>query len=125
MTQKIIIVDANDQVIGYKERTEVTYDDTYRVAGLWVLNEAGDALLARRALTKKHDPGKWGPSAAGTVEEGETYESNMAKEAEEELGLTGFPLRMLHTELLQQNHKFFCTWFYVSVPTDTQFRIQP
>lgn len=33
-----------------------------------------------------------GPRRAGTVEEGETYESNIIKEAKEELGIEGFTL---------------------------------
>jgi isopentenyldiphosphate isomerase len=44
--------------------------------------------LAQRKFNKKYNPGKWGPAVGGTVEEGETYESNIYKEAREEIGLT-------------------------------------
>ncbi len=92
MKPKIPIVNEQDEVINYKDRNKITKDDIYRVAGLWVTNNQGDILLARRAFTKSHDPGKWGPAVAGTVEADETYESNIIKEAEEELGLVNLNL---------------------------------
>jgi len=87
------IVDEHDNVIGSKLRREITTQDIYRVSALWLTNPRGDILLAQRALTKSHDPGKWGPAVAGTVEEGETYEANITKEVGEELGLSGLDLK--------------------------------
>jgi NAD+ diphosphatase len=124
MSSNIIIVDSRDQEIGTKERGEVQLEDIYRVAGLWVLNEKDEVLLARRAFTKSHDPGKWGTSVAGTVEEGETYESNIKKEAQEELGLLATDLQTGVCEFVQGKHQFFCQWFYMVVPSDTAFTLQ-
>ncbi|MEK7447259.1 MAG: NUDIX domain-containing protein [Patescibacteria group bacterium] len=92
---KIIVVDENDNEIGVKERSEITHDDIYRVSGLWLTNSRGEILLAQRSLKKDkaHDPGKWGPAVAGTVEDGETYEANIEKEIEEELGVKGLDLK--------------------------------
>jgi isopentenyl-diphosphate Delta-isomerase len=87
---RIPVVDENDNivdVINSKAELNLRPELIYRVASLVIYNSKGDVLLARRAWDKTHDPGKWGPAAAGTVEEGETYESNIIKEAEEELGL--------------------------------------
>lgn len=84
---KIIIVDKQDNIVGSKERLEVTHDDLYRVTGLWITNSDGEILLAQRAFTKSHSPGCWATAVSGTVEEGETYEENIYKEAEEELGI--------------------------------------
>jgi isopentenyl-diphosphate delta-isomerase len=84
---KIIIVDKNDQPIGVKDRTELAAGDIYRVSALWLTNTKGDILMARRALTKKNDPGVWGPAVAGTVEESEEYDDNILKEIGEEIGL--------------------------------------
>lgn len=81
------IVNSRDRPIGSKERNEITSKDIYRVASLWIVNKKGDILLAKRALSKKHNPGKWAPAVNGTVEEGETYLQNILKETEEELGL--------------------------------------
>jgi isopentenyl-diphosphate Delta-isomerase len=89
MKPPIIIVDGQDNIIGYKDRkVELGPNDIYRVSVLWITNSKDEVLLARRAYNKSHDPGKWGPAVAGTVEQGETYESNIIKEAAEELGLT-------------------------------------
>lgn len=87
MTDKIVVVNENDEVVGAKKRGTIATDDIYRVSALWITNSNGDVLLAQRALTKKNDPGKWGPAVAGTVEEGETYLGNITKETEEEIGL--------------------------------------
>lgn len=84
---KIPIVDENDNIIEYRERNDRDENVIYRVSSLWITNSREEILLARRGWNEVHDPGKWGPAVAGTVEEGETYESNIIKEAEEELGL--------------------------------------
>lgn len=84
---KIPIVDENDNLIEYRKRDNLDTDAIYRVSSLWITDTDGKILLARRAFDKSHDPGKWGPAVAGTVEEEETYVENIVKEAEEELGL--------------------------------------
>lgn len=83
------LVDENDQVIGYKERAELEAGDIYRITSLWVVNAQHEILLAQRVSTKKNDPGKWGPAVAGTIENKESYDEGVAKEAREELGITG------------------------------------
>jgi len=84
------VVDENDQLIGYKERSKIDFKkDIYRIGALWLTDGTGQILIAQRKLTKDKDPGKWGPAAAGTVEKSETYESNAYKEAQEEIGLVG------------------------------------
>lgn len=80
------IVNENDKVIGKKLRSEITKNDIYRVSSLWIFNKNKELLIAQRPMWKKNDPGKWSESAVGTLEDGETYESNLVKEAKEELG---------------------------------------
>jgi isopentenyl-diphosphate Delta-isomerase len=58
-----------------------------QVAMLWLVNEQGQLLLARRADHKSQDPGLWGPSVTGKVEAGESFEQAAVREAEEELDL--------------------------------------
>lgn len=112
---KIIIVDKNNKIIGSKERDQIQTEDIYRVSGLWITNSSGNILLAQRKFTKKNDPGKWGPAVAGTVEEGESYEENVIKEADEELGLKNIkpqkgPIRRNHGI-----HNYFSQRFYLTV----------
>ena len=83
----IPFVDENDIVLGHKNKADILPTDITRASGLWMTNARGEILLARRAYTKKNHPGCWGPAVAGTVEQDEEYETNILKEAEEELGL--------------------------------------
>lgn len=106
------IVDGDDTLIGHKLRNEIDFEkDYYRIGCLWLTNSKGEVLLAQRLLTKDKDPGKWGPSAAGTLEEGETYESNIYKEADEELGLTGVVFTPIHKLKLEVPRKSFLQLF--------------
>lgn len=84
---RIIIVDDKDNEIGVKDRDAAKDNDIYRVTGLWLTNSKGEILIAQRKWNKKHNPGCWGPAVAGTVEEGETYDTNIEKEIGEELGI--------------------------------------
>ena len=92
---KVIVVDANDNVIALKPRQEITPTDLYRVSVAWIKNSQGKVLLAKRKADKLVNPGCWGPAVSGTLEESETYESNIHKELQEELGLTDCKLRMI------------------------------
>ena len=58
-----------------------------QVAMLWLSNNKGELLLARRADHKVQDPGLWGPSVTGKLETGETFEDAVLREAYEELAL--------------------------------------
>lgn len=112
MKELIIVVDENDSQIGVIDRDVVDYEhQIYRVAALWVVNVKGQVLIAQRKFTKKKDPGLWGPSVAGTVEQGETYEQNIKKEAFEEIGLKNVELRPAVKQYVDTPRKYFCQWF--------------
>lgn len=113
---KIPIVDENDNVIEYRQRDKIEANSIYRVSSLWVTDTDGNILLARRALTKQHDPGKWGPAVAGTVEEGETYEENITKEAEEELGLKNIRPIAGIKKLRKTKWNYFVQEFLLTLP---------
>lgn len=116
---KIQIVDDHDQLIGVKERTEVDYKtDIYRVSALWLTNSKGQTLLAKRAAVKDKDPNKWGPAVAGTIDEGETYDVNIYKEAEEEIGLTGVQFEKGPKILIKHPRTYFCQWYFVTLDRD-------
>ena len=82
------VVDDNDIVLAEVPRNELTPNMRWRNTGVYIFNDKGEVLLARRHPSKKVHPNVWGPSAAGTVEVGETYEQNIIKEISEELGIT-------------------------------------
>jgi 8-oxo-dGTP pyrophosphatase MutT (NUDIX family) len=112
-----LTVNADDKLIGSRHWRDMQHDDIYRVSALWLTDRAtGEILLAQRKWTKKNDPGKWGAAVAGTVEVGETYESNIVKEIEEEIGLRNLKLkRGPKTYTDDGKHKFFCQWFVAAV----------
>ena len=115
MKPKIVIVDEDDNVIGHKERGLVGRGDIYRVSALWITNSKGKILLARRALTKSHDPGKWGPAVAGTVEEGEDYRDNIVKEAGEEIGLRNIKPQTGPKIRIFGEHNYFDQWYLLKI----------
>lgn len=122
---KIPIVNEKDEVIAMKERNEISSNDIYRVSSLWITNSKGEILLARRAWSKNHDPGKWGPAVAGTVEDGETYGENITKEAEEELGLKN--IKPISGPKLRKvtNYNYFVQQFNIVLDKDiTEFKIR-
>lgn len=122
---KIPIVDENDELIEYRESDDRDFDSIYRVSSLWVTDTNGQILLARRALHKKHDPGKWGPAVAGTVEEGETYEENIVKEAGEELGLKNIKPILGPKKLRKATWSYFVQEFELTLPAGfNDFEIQ-
>lgn len=47
---KIIIVDENDKIIGYKDRELINSDDIYRVSGLWIKNSEGGGLACSKIV---------------------------------------------------------------------------
>ena len=123
--EKIIVVDDKDNVIGIKEREAVIKKDIYRVSVLWVTNSRDEILLARRSLNKTHSPGKWGPAVAGTVEESETYDSNIVKEAEEEIGLKNIKSQKGPKIKMATKYNYFCQWYFIKIDRNLdEFKIQ-
>lgn len=112
---RIVIVNENDKIIGHKERGTLAQSDIYRVSALWIKNSKGDILLAQRKSTKSHDPGKWGPAVAGTVDEGETYGQNIIKEAEEEIGLKNIRPILGPKVRMTGEYNYFDQWYTLVV----------
>lgn len=107
-----IIVDKDDAVLGAKTRDELDLSrDIYRVAAVWLINSQGEVLIAQRALSLRNGAGLWGPSAAGTVEEGESYDANALKELNEELGVSGITLEKGMKYFADGQRKYFCQFY--------------
>ncbi len=126
MSESIIIVDENDNIIKYVPRNERLSTDIFRISSLWVTNTKWDVLLAQRHKNKESNPEKWSTAVAGTNAEGETYESNIYKEAEEEIGLKGvvFEERM-KLKKFDRSYPFHCQWYSCIIDRDiNDFHIQ-
>lgn len=123
---RLILVNEQDEVIGYKERSERAEGDIVRVSALWLVNERNEILITQRALDKEYDPGKWSVSAAGTVEEDETYLSNIIKEAKEELGVTILEKDILPSvhRKVHNPHGYFCQLYIAHISAETPITLQ-
>ncbi|MFA5926037.1 MAG: NUDIX domain-containing protein [Parcubacteria group bacterium] len=122
---KLNIVDEDDNVIGIEDRKKAKKESFYRVSALWVTNSRGEILLARRHRSKTHDPLKWGPAVSGTVEAGESYEENILKEAEEELGLKNIHPKIGPKIKMEVEYHYFVQWFTLGIEKDaSDFEIQ-
>lgn len=122
----IPIVNDQDEVVGHKQREQIDpQNDIFRTASLWITNPQGDVLLAQRKLDKKVEPGRWGEAVGGTVENDDSYEETVIREAQEELGLTNFNLQPGPKQLVTEPYKYFVQWFTTVVNLDiSEFKIQ-
>lgn len=124
MSEEVTIVNEKDEIIGSAKRGTLLPEDIYRVSSLWVENEFGEILLAKRALSKNKDPGLWGPAVAGTVDNGETYQENIIRESFEELGLKNtFPKKWVK-QRVRKPHNHFTQWFKLKIKKEISLKIQ-
>ncbi|MBU1326598.1 mevalonate kinase [Patescibacteria group bacterium] len=84
-----VVVDRDDNVLGYKTRWECHHDPSliHRTVGALIFNDKGQLLLQKRSMTKDMEAGLWGISAAGHVTRGQTDEEAVHLELQEELGV--------------------------------------
>ncbi len=83
----VTLVDESDNEIGTKARELLSNDDRWRIVTIWIFNDQNELLLAKRPMHMKNDPGKWGPSVAGTLEHGDSYLQTAEREVKEEIGV--------------------------------------
>jgi 8-oxo-dGTP pyrophosphatase MutT (NUDIX family) len=67
-----------------------------RTVGALFIRPDGKVLLGLRALTKKSWPGHW-DTIGGRVEDGESLEEALVREAREEVGVTPIEFRLVAT----------------------------
>ena len=89
MSEEIFdVVNARDEVIGRKPRSEVhRLGLMHRAVHVLVFNRKGDVFLQKRSMKKDRQPGVWDSSASGHVDSGEDYDVCAAREMREESGL--------------------------------------
>lgn len=86
----IDIISPGGDVTGVsKPRSEVHQaGDWHRSIHVWILNDARELLIQRRAFEKENHPGLWDVSCAGHITAGDSSRQAAVRELTEELGLT-------------------------------------
>jgi isopentenyldiphosphate isomerase len=112
LEEKAIIVDQNDNVLGYKDRYSIASEDIVRIVVIWLENSEGNVLVHKRSMTKKAGPGRWENAAGGGVAHNQTYEQAAYAELGEEIGVTGIELEFVTKNIVVTPHgKRMCSWF--------------
>lgn len=89
MTERLVLVDENDQPIGVGDRKEAWAKGYYtRNIRVMLKDENGRILSQKRSIKKDLFPGMWTVAAGGHVDEGETWETAAVRETAEEIGVS-------------------------------------
>ena len=127
MSEEIFdVVDANDQVIGQKTRSEVhRLGLRHRAIHLLVFNAKGELFLQKRSIKKDCFPGTWDSSVSGHVDAGETYDACAQRESREEIGLklAATPERVFKIDACEETGQEF-VWLYCC-ESEGPFRLDP
>lgn len=90
MEEMLDTFDINGNFLGAKTRSFCHSENPgvyHKPVWIWIINNKGEILVQKRALTKKKSPGKWDMPSAGHVDAGESCLTACVRETEEELGL--------------------------------------
>ncbi len=78
------------------DRSEIFTQNAWcRSTNVFVMNNQGDVLCHQRSLQKERMPGVWVTHLGGHVAHGETPESNVVKELEEEANIIAAPHQII------------------------------
>ena len=92
--EPVDVVDEDDRVVGTVTRREMRERRLlHRCTYVLVSNSAGDLYVHKRTDTKDVYPGMYDVTAGGVCASGESYDGCAVRELEEELGISGAPLR--------------------------------
>lgn len=84
----IDVVDENNNLTGKIEDKDIVHAKGmyHREISVWMMNQNGEILLQKRAMSKKQHPGKWS-IVAGHIQAGETPIQGAIRETKEEVGI--------------------------------------
>ncbi len=112
MSEQSIVVNEQDEIIEFRERTKLTHADRIRITVVWIEDGKGNALIHRRSPLKSSWPNYWENAAGGGVAHNETYEENAYKELAEEIGVHGVPLTFVKKICMPTPHgERYCSWY--------------
>jgi isopentenyldiphosphate isomerase/intracellular septation protein A len=120
------VVDAQGNVRGRAPRSicHAQKGLLHAVVHLHVLDAQDRLFLQKRSPDKQIQPGKWDTAVGGHVSSGETVEAALKREAEEELGLSGFNPVLVGRYVWESDIESELVYMFVT-RTDRQPRVDP
>ena len=111
------VVNENGEVLQSLPRSEIHGNPSlmHKVVHVLVFNSAGGLLLQKRSMDKSVAPGKWDTSVGGHVSSGESLETAVQREMEEELGISDCGLKFLYTYIHSNPHETELVYTYSCV----------
>ncbi|MCL1821268.1 MAG: NUDIX domain-containing protein [Prolixibacteraceae bacterium] len=113
------LVNDEGAIIGKAPRLAVHRGEKmlHPVVHLHIINTKKQILLQKRPLNKEMQPGKWDTAVGGHIVWGESIETALKREAEEETGLTQFQAKLLYvyrweTDVEAEQVYCFITYVY-------------
>lgn len=89
MTELLILVDEQDNEIGFMDKLTVhQLGKLHRAFSIFIFNSKGELLLQQRADSKYHSPGLWSNTCCSHPRPGEKTGDAVNRRLMEELGLT-------------------------------------
>lgn len=86
MTEKITLVDDQDNIIGFEEKLKTHQDALlHRAFSIFIFNSKGQMLIQQRALDKYHSGGLWANSCCSHQRESENLEQAIHRRLKEEM----------------------------------------
>lgn len=118
MHKDAIIVDKEDQIVGHKPWKEIDWNkDFIRASRLWLEDEAGNVLMQQRGKKLDFNAGLYVFAVGGVNDEGETYESAVRREAQEEIRVELGAVEALGVvPLTEPVRRGFITYFRATIP---------
>lgn len=86
----------------------------YKAVIVMFSNHAGKIYIQKRSKSKDIHPGLWACSAAGFVQSGESVEEAALREFEEEIGISGVPIKLIATRPSSQETGGAALYLFVS-----------
>ena len=88
MTENVVLVDVNDNEIGFMPKMEAHLQgQLHRAFSIFIFNTNGKLLLQQRALSKYHSGGKWTNTCCSHPRLGEKLEAAANRRLKEEMGM--------------------------------------
>jgi 8-oxo-dGTP pyrophosphatase MutT (NUDIX family) len=92
--EEVNIVDERGEVVRHASRRVMRAENLrHQATFIFALDGEGRLLVQKRTMLKDFCPGFYDPCSGGVLQRGETFAPSARRELEEEMGISGVPLR--------------------------------